>query len=91
MEEKVPDMISASDPIEYKLTVTDMTGYILPSYTTYMAAKCRSCFESGLYCRNLILLMFLISVISPGTTTHPESVKDEVQKDKKCYFMCYHK
>lgn len=82
------DMISTSDPIEYKLTITAITGYILPSYITYMAPKCRSCFESGLYCRNLILLMSLFSVISLGTTTHPESVKDKVQKDKKCYFMC---
>lgn len=52
--------------------------YILPSYMAYMAQKDRLCFESGSYCVNLIFLMFLISVIPSGTTTHPESVKDKV-------------
>jgi len=88
MEEKAPDIILASYPHEYKLKVTAITVYILPSYMVYMAQKYRLCFESGLCCINPIFLMLLISAVSSGSKTHTGSVKYKAQKDGKLYFMC---
>lgn len=78
MEEKTQDIISTSYPNEYKLKIAATTVYILLSYMAYMSQKDGLCFESGLYCINMVLLMFPISVIPSGTTTHPKSVKDKV-------------
>lgn len=88
MEEKASDIVLSSYSNEYKLKIAATTVYILLSYMACMAQKDRLCFVSGLYCINLVFLTFLMSVIPSGTTTHPQSVKDKVQKDEKLYFLC---